>query len=692
MAANGTLSSVPNIPPAKIRDVKVYKDTGDDPQGPFLIRDLRFECPIDYRDNTREADNMLELSLKLVYGYETRQGGSEIIMTKENLASILSQQKLLVYLCGGPGDRNPPLRNRQLNHFLLARGYWILYPDYRGTGDSTAVTPDTSPKLLRRLLPRLRQTDIVRDLEAVHRRLFSLSSPSSFFSSSNHKIRLHNSQVRDGDNAREGKEAAAARNRKWTLLGQSFGGWISLTYLSFYPGSLAQILLAGGLAPITCAGPEPVYQRLFARAAERNENYYARYPKDVAGIRAIVRFLAAREAAGRPVELPAGGLLTARRFLCIGRFLGREASFSGVHDLVSAMVLDLESHSSLVCGCGSPCQYGGDLTTSTLREYEDLDNWRLDARPLFAIVHEAMYCGVAGAVSNWAAQAVARTLPRFWWVGCDDPRDIIEGIDGAVGGGSRDKIFGATTIPDAAKSRDREDSEYCSVPGAISLESASTSSASDGGEDYSETDAGADTDDTSLASSLSAGDVELSSAPSVQDDVPSPEVNHEDPGTSHLLPHSPHGDERQQKPIYFSGEMVYPFHFSTYATLTHFRDEAQRLASHEWDEPLYDHESLRRNCREVPVTALSYRKDMYVDFELAMETGAILKSGGGVNPLGSGIDEGDNERCDEKVLGEYGDRGNVSIVRILEDEEREHGAIRDDTLAVLERLWGEETG
>lgn len=50
-------------------------------------------------------------------------------------------------------------------------------------------------------------------------------------------------------------------DQKWSLLGQSFGGFCSLTYLSFYPEGLREVFLTGGLAPL---GNDPlrVYQLL----------------------------------------------------------------------------------------------------------------------------------------------------------------------------------------------------------------------------------------------------------------------------------------------------------------------------------------------------------------------------------------------------------------------------------------------
>lgn len=50
-------------------------------------------------------------------------------------------------------------------------------------------------------------------------------------------------------------------DRKWTILGQSFGGFCAINYLSFYPEGLKEVFLAGGLAPLVDS-PDKVYEAL----------------------------------------------------------------------------------------------------------------------------------------------------------------------------------------------------------------------------------------------------------------------------------------------------------------------------------------------------------------------------------------------------------------------------------------------
>ncbi len=89
-------------------------------------------------------------------------------------------------------------------------------------------------------------------------------------------------------------------DRKWTLLGQSFGGFCAITYLSFFSEGIKEAFLTGGLAPLV-DDPDAVYSALarkvyvtnttggvlficfniIDRVMKRNKIYYEKYPRDV---------------------------------------------------------------------------------------------------------------------------------------------------------------------------------------------------------------------------------------------------------------------------------------------------------------------------------------------------------------------------------------------------------------------------
>ena len=149
----------------------------------------------------------------------------------------------LLYLQGGPGFGAPR---------PTASGGWIkralqefrvLLLDQRGTGHSTPI----SAEALAGLTPG-EQADYLSHFRA-------------------------DSIVRDAEYIRE----TLSPDRPWSLLGQSFGGFCSLTYLSLFPGSLHEVYLTGGVAPIGRSADE-VYRATYQRVADKNRAFFARFP------------------------------------------------------------------------------------------------------------------------------------------------------------------------------------------------------------------------------------------------------------------------------------------------------------------------------------------------------------------------------------------------------------------------------
>ncbi len=121
----------------------------------------------------------------------------------------------------------------------------MLLPDQRGTGRSTpvgAVIPGATPADQAEYLIHFRADSIVRDLELIRAEL--------------------------------GVE-------RWSLPGQSFGGFTSLTYLSLAPESLREVLISGGLAPVAHRPVDEVCAATWTRVREANQHFKARYPGDL---------------------------------------------------------------------------------------------------------------------------------------------------------------------------------------------------------------------------------------------------------------------------------------------------------------------------------------------------------------------------------------------------------------------------
>lgn len=78
------------------------------------------------------------------------------------------------------------------------------------------------------------------------------------------------------------------------------------------------------------------------------------------------------------------------------------------------------------------------------------------------------------------------------------------------------------------------------------------------------------------------------------------------------------------KPTLFTGEMVYPFMFDCFPELIKLKTVGEMLAKNDDWPKLYDFDQLAKN--EVPVYAAVYYDDMYVDFNLSMDTASKIKN------------------------------------------------------------------
>jgi pimeloyl-ACP methyl ester carboxylesterase len=95
-----------------------------------------------------------------------------------------------------------------------------------------------------------------------------------------------------------------------------------------------------------------------------------------------------------------------------------------------------------------------------------------------------------------------------------------------------------------------------------------------------------------------------------------------------------------------TGEHVFPWMFEEYGALVPLREAAETLAHADWPR-LYDEEVLRANT--VPVAALIYAEDMYVERTFSEETATLIK---GLRPWITGEYEHDGLRVDgERILG-----------------------------------------
>ena len=261
----------------------------------------------------------------------------------------------LVFLQGGPGGRGNRVTGLSGWMKQAARDFRILMLDQRGTGLSTPADRMTlpargGPAEQAAYLAHFRADSIVLDCEAIRRALGS---------------------------------------GPWTVFGQSYGGFCTLTYLSIAPHGLRRAIITGGLAPLD-ATADDVYRATYARVAERNEQYFGWYPGDRAAVTAVVEHLREHDE-----RLPSGERLTPERFQLVGGLLGGNTRVDQLHYLLEdAFTRGLD---------------GPRLSDAFLSQVHQLVTRA--PNPLYALLHESIYA--QGAATGWAAWRVLEEFPAF---------------------------------------------------------------------------------------------------------------------------------------------------------------------------------------------------------------------------------------------------------------------------------------
>jgi pimeloyl-ACP methyl ester carboxylesterase len=263
------------------------------------------------------------------------------VFTREVAAPDGLDRPYLVFLQGGPGFEamrpTSPLSGWMKR---AVQDYRVLLLDQRGTGRSTPVgrdLPGDTPDAQSSYLTKFRADSIVRDAELIRQEL--------------------------------GVE-------RWSVLGQSFGGFTSLTYLSIAPEGLREAYITGGLSPVG-RSPDDVYGATWQRAIQKNRAYFERYPDDRKRVREILRRLDSED-----VRLLNGDHLTSRRFRHLGNWLGDSAGFELLHH-----VIELPFGSNAFLADAEP-------------------GMRFARNPIYATLHESSYAD--GFPTRWSAQ---RTMP-----------------------------------------------------------------------------------------------------------------------------------------------------------------------------------------------------------------------------------------------------------------------------------------
>ncbi|CAH7016314.1 Proline iminopeptidase [Vibrio chagasii] len=303
--------------------------------GTTLYRQHYFELPLDYQ----------------------AKGGQQIqVFAREVVDLAKDSQELpwLIYFQGGPGFPSPRVSGESGWMKRALQNYRVLLLDQRGTGNSTVISHETlahlSPEQQAEYLTHFRADNIVRDAEAI-REQFGV--------------------------------------KQWSTIGQSFGGFCTLSYLSLFPKSLQRCYVTGGIPSIEREADD-VYRATYKRVEDKNRAFFAQFPQAQVMCREISDYLLNNE-----VKLPNGQVFTVEQFQLIGINLGAgEANLPMYFTLESAFV-----------------EVNGkkQLSYSFLNQMQQEQGYLTN--PIYAILHESIYC--QGTASNWSAHRVREQYPHF---------------------------------------------------------------------------------------------------------------------------------------------------------------------------------------------------------------------------------------------------------------------------------------
>jgi len=298
----------------------------------MIITDHTFLVPLDY-----ENEDGKEIS---IFARE--------IERKETVNKNLSY---LVFFQGGPGYESPrPITDSGWIK-RASEEYKVLLLDQRGTGLSTPVSGDSFKAMndsdLAHYLTFFRADNIVRDAEEIRKNLI--------------------------------------QDKKWSVLGQSFGGFCATNYLSFYPNSLEKVYITGGLPPLS-AHPDDIYRSTYKRVIQKNKIFYDIFPQAKVNSRKIADHLMENE-----VLLPNGDTLSVVRFQQLGLNLGFSDGMATLNFLFERAFSNKK------------------LSYSFLKGVLSLQTF--DTNPIFTVLHEACYAQAFS--TDWSAYRILDEYPEF---------------------------------------------------------------------------------------------------------------------------------------------------------------------------------------------------------------------------------------------------------------------------------------
>lgn len=288
----------------------------------------------------------------------SKPDGEKIKVFAREVALISGNPKLpwMIYFQGGPGGESPRLAVSSGWSGEALKTHRLLLLDQRGTGLSSQVMPQTlatrgDANAQAEYLTHFRADSIVRDAEGIRKALI-------------------------GD-------------EKWLGMGQSYGGFCLLTYLSFHPEGLSGVIITGGVACIK-QHIKDNYRVTYQKVLDKNRLYFQRYPEDIKVVNEIVTCLQSEE-----IYLSSGIRLSARRFQQLGMFFGGSGGLEAMHFLIEKAFIN--------------GVHGRELSEYFLAKVEQASSY--EHNPIFTILHESIYA--EGYATAWTAEQLRAEFPEF---------------------------------------------------------------------------------------------------------------------------------------------------------------------------------------------------------------------------------------------------------------------------------------
>ncbi|GIU10838.1 proline iminopeptidase Pip [Shewanella sp. c952] len=289
--------------------------------------------------------------------YQQPNGKSINVFARELVSPVNKDKQLpfIVFFQGGPGFGavRPAATGGWIKRAL--QEFRVLLLDQRGTGLSTPVSSASLSHLnsaqQSQYLSHFRADNIIRDAESIRQQLV-------------------------GDD-------------KWSILGQSFGGFCVLKYLNDAPNGVEEAYITGGIPSLNRSADE-VYQATYQRVIAKNNDFFNRFTDAQELVKALAQHISNNE-----VKLATGEQLTVEMLQLLGINIGMEQGPESVYYLLEHALITTAS--------------GTIVNPLFLAHFCQLLDY--NTNPIFALLHESIYCQQSA--SNWSAHRVRQQYPQF---------------------------------------------------------------------------------------------------------------------------------------------------------------------------------------------------------------------------------------------------------------------------------------